>query len=133
MNCHNCSFENPVGMKYCGGCGTRLHIVCPSCSFENPPEFSFCGKCGHDIKNKTESHKSAPNSETEAGSERRHITVMFCDLVGSTALSTQLDPEDLRYVITEYQKLCQKIIARFEGNITNGEYLLFNIFCVGIL
>ncbi|MGH6914205.1 MAG: adenylate/guanylate cyclase domain-containing protein, partial [Geminicoccales bacterium] len=49
--------------------------------------------------------------------ERRHLTVMFCDLVGSTALSARLDPEDLHQVIAAYQDCCRKIIRRFEGHI----------------
>ncbi len=49
---------------------------------------------------------------THAGdAERRQLTVMFCDLVGSTALSTRLDPEDLREVIRAYQDTCAKVIA----------------------
>jgi len=47
--------------------------------------------------------------------ERRQLTVMFCDLVGSTALSARLDPEDLRDVIAEYHRSVAEIIARFEG------------------
>jgi class 3 adenylate cyclase/predicted ATPase len=47
--------------------------------------------------------------------ERRHLTVMFCDLVGSTALSTRLDPEDLSAVIGKYQSWCNKIVGGFGG------------------
>jgi class 3 adenylate cyclase/predicted ATPase len=53
--------------------------------------------------------------------ERRQLTVLFCDLVGSTALSAQLDPEDLREVVRAYQDTCAKVIARFEGSI--AQYL----------
>jgi class 3 adenylate cyclase len=53
--------------------------------------------------------------------ERRQLTVMFCDLVGSTALSSQLDPEDFREVIRAYQAACNKVIARFEGHV--AQYL----------
>ena len=49
--------------------------------------------------------------------ERRQLTVMFCDLVGSTALSERLDPEDLREVIEAYQETCDHVIQRFEGTI----------------
>ena len=57
--------------------------------------------------------------ETDAGSklERRHLTVVFCDLVGSTALSTQLDPEDLREILHEFQNRCAQAIRRYEGHI----------------
>jgi TOMM system kinase/cyclase fusion protein len=53
--------------------------------------------------------------------ERRQLTVMFCDLVDSTTLSGQLDPEDLREVVRAYQDTCAKVIARFEGHI--AQYL----------
>ena len=49
------------------------------------------------------------------GAERRHLTVMFCDVVGSSALSTQLDPEDFREIIGAYQKTCVAVIDRFGG------------------
>ena len=47
--------------------------------------------------------------------ERRHLTVMFCDLVGSTALSARLDPEDLRGVITAYHRCCTELVERNGG------------------
>jgi class 3 adenylate cyclase len=53
--------------------------------------------------------------------ERRQLTVLFCDLVDSTALASQLDPEDLRAVVRAYQETCAKVIARFEGRI--AQYL----------
>ncbi|MFQ5756071.1 MAG: AAA family ATPase [Acidiferrobacterales bacterium] len=49
--------------------------------------------------------------------ERRQLTVMFCDLVGSTALSAKLDPEDLREVITSFQDECREAIERYAGFI----------------
>jgi class 3 adenylate cyclase len=53
--------------------------------------------------------------------ERRQLTVMFCDLVGSTALSAQLDPEDLREVVRAYQQTSAAVITRYEGYI--AQYL----------
>src|SRR5450631_433068 len=54
-----------------------------------------------------------PSSEDAA--ERRQLTVMFCDLAGSTALSARLDPEDMRQVIRAYQDACSGVIARYDG------------------
>jgi class 3 adenylate cyclase len=54
---------------------------------------------------------------TEPAAERRHLTVMFCDLVGSTALSTALDPEDLREIIGRYHRCVAQAVARFDGFI----------------
>jgi class 3 adenylate cyclase len=53
--------------------------------------------------------------------ERRQLTVMFCDLVGSTALSAQLDPEDYRAVVQQYQQTCAAVIQRYEGYL--AQYL----------
>jgi class 3 adenylate cyclase len=53
--------------------------------------------------------------------ERRHITVVFCDLVGSTALSEQLDPEDLRNLMQAYQKACGTAVERYGGHV--AQYL----------
>jgi predicted ATPase/class 3 adenylate cyclase len=55
------------------------------------------------------------------GAERRQLTVMFCDLVGSTALSEQLDPEEWRAVVREYQRVSAEVIRHFEGYI--AQYL----------
>ena len=55
----------------------------------------------------------APAAAPEA--ERRQLTVMFCDLVGSTALSTGMDPEDLRDVIASFQSRCSAAIRRYDG------------------
>ena len=58
---------------------------------------------------------------TPLEAERRQLTVLFCDLVDSTALSSQLDPEELRAVVRAYQDTCAKVIARYEGHI--AQYL----------
>jgi class 3 adenylate cyclase len=65
-----------------------------------------------------------PDSESQRdvemsprGAERRQLTVLFCDLVGSTALAARLDPEDLREVMGGYQAACAQVIGRFEGHV----------------
>jgi class 3 adenylate cyclase len=50
-----------------------------------------------------------------SSAERRQLTVMFCDLVGSTELSTQLDPEDLREIIAAYHRAVADVVRSFEG------------------
>ena len=59
--------------------------------------------------------EKSPASVIQPEAERRQLTVMFCDMVGSTALSTQLDPEDLREVITSFQDKCRDAIVRYGG------------------
>src|SRR5262249_8316781 len=58
---------------------------------------------------------SAPSVPPEDHAERRQVTVMFSDLVGSTALSARMDPEDLREVILAYQKCVAETVQRFGG------------------
>ncbi len=62
--------------------------------------------------------------------ERRQLTVMFCDLVGSTGLSERLDPEDLRELLRTYQKTCAEAIERYDGHIAKyiGDGLLAPIY-----
>jgi hypothetical protein len=61
-------------------------------------------------------HAPPPEPRSPAA-ERRQLTVMFCDLVDSTKLSSQLDPEDYREVVREYQKVCTEVIQRYEGYV----------------
>ncbi len=74
-------------------------------------------------KSKVQSQETrplTPNTQHQVA-ERRQLTVMFCDLVGSTALSARLDPEDLREVVQQYQQTCGEVIQRHEGYI--AQYL----------
>src|SRR5262249_8872220 len=71
-----------------------------------------------------------PNPELRASqpsaAERRQLTVMFCDLVGSTALSEQLDPEEYRAVVQRYQETCTEVVRRYDGHLAQhlGDGLL---------
>src|SRR6516165_1188795 len=68
----------------------------------------------------------SPAPPRSADAERRQLTVMFCDLVDSTKLSAQLDPEEYREVVRAYQGACSEVIQRFEGHIAQllGDGLL---------
>jgi class 3 adenylate cyclase len=65
--------------------------------------------------------EAIPAAPPSPEAERRQLTVLFCDLVDSTVLASQLDPEDLREIVRAYQDTCAKVIARFEGHI--AQYL----------
>ena len=70
-------------------------------------------------KSSSDRASSPPPARTpRGGPERRQLTVMFCDLVGSTALSVKFDPEDLREVMRAYQDCCERIVERFEGRVS---------------
>jgi len=81
---------------------------CPSCGFLNQSQVKFCGDCGTRL---------ALDGEAAEG-ERRQLTVMFCDLVGSTSLSERLDPEELRDLLRGYQDRCARVVARFGGIVS---------------
>jgi len=129
MRCTNCGFENPDGMSFCGKCASPLVSTCPNCSFENPQGFDFCGKCSTPLteqisdpssRRKVTYRDKGVDATTEIDSpqaERRQLTVMFCDMVGSTSLSEKLDPEELRELIQNYQEVCAGVIIRYDGYI----------------
>ena len=60
---------------------------------------------------------TGPKPQPPDEAERRHLTVMFCDLVGSTALSTRLDPEDMWRVVASYQAAIDAVVGRYQGMI----------------
>jgi class 3 adenylate cyclase/predicted ATPase len=69
----------------------------------------------HDVAQSATSVTSAPTPPPTVDAERRQLTVMFCDLVGSTALSTRHDPEDLRELIGDYHRAVRETAGRFDG------------------
>ncbi|HSU91688.1 MAG TPA: adenylate/guanylate cyclase domain-containing protein [Sporolactobacillaceae bacterium] len=84
---------------------------CTSCGFENPAGGKFCSECGAQLN----APIATPVSET-AG-ERRHLTVLFSDLVGSTEISSRLDPEEFRELVADYHRATADAITRFGGYV----------------
>ena len=76
--------------------------------------FAEIAKLSESVESATAKERSDDRS-ADAEAERRQLTVMFCDLVGSTALSERLDPEDLREVIRAYQDVCAEAIGQYDG------------------
>jgi class 3 adenylate cyclase len=121
MQCPQCQQENLPDSVFCSHCGTKLERVCPLCQAANLLTSNFCRKCGTPLAEQTPSPKTpdaGPRTPDfpRPEAERRQLTVMFCDLVGSTPLAEQLDPEDLREVILAYQQTCAEAIRRFDGH-----------------
>jgi class 3 adenylate cyclase/tetratricopeptide (TPR) repeat protein len=139
MRCAQCGSDSPEGAKFCIECAAPFPRRCPGCGTENPPQAKFCAECATPLTAEVQSPTSQVQSLEESGvqkglesrrrgpesrqdvAERRQLTVMFCDLVGSTALSAQLDPEEWRGVVQDYQRVCDDVIQRFEGHI--AQYL----------
>ena len=122
MRCPSCMAENEAPRRFCAECGASLRLPCPACGFENEPTAKFCGGCGQSIRNAPAPTPPAasPPPRTD-GAERRQLTVMFCDLVGSTPLSSRLDPEDLREVIAAYHRAVAGVVTAFDGFV--GRYM----------
>jgi hypothetical protein len=140
MQCPQCQVENRDTAKFCEECGSKLARTCPACSQEVNPRAKFCPECGSPLveaalfpnhsRTKRQHARAAdpsallerpPAQRSAPEAERRQLTGLFCDLVDSTVLAGQVDPEHLREVIRAYQEVCAKVIARFEGNI--AQYL----------
>jgi len=116
MRCPSCMAENAAIRRFCAQCGAPLPSLCRACGFENEPGAIFCGGCGKPMGEAIAPTPAAvlASSRTDRA-ERRRLTVMFCDLVGSTALASRLDPEDLRDVIGAYHRCVAETIGRFDG------------------
>ena len=136
MQCSQCQHDNRSNAKFCEACGGPLALRCPSCHNEVRPVARFCDHCGAQLDRpmpaqpETE-HMVPANQPVQVGrsslaqytpdAERRHLTVLFCDLVDSTVFASQLDPEEWREVVRAYQEAGAKVIGRFEGHI--AQYL----------
>jgi class 3 adenylate cyclase len=80
-------------------------VICPSCGQENPAGFGFCGRCG------------APLSVAAPVEVRKTVTVVFCDLVGSTALGERTDPEILRELMGRYHAELRSVLERHGASV----------------
>ncbi|HEV3194319.1 MAG TPA: adenylate/guanylate cyclase domain-containing protein, partial [Polyangiaceae bacterium] len=114
--------DAPEGSRFCGHCGAALPRRCPNCAHPVAPENNFCSECGTGIATQ-ESASPAP-AVHRAGAdaaERRQLTIMFCDMVGSSTLATLLDPEDQRDVVATFHACCAKEIKLLGGMV--AQYL----------
>src|SRR5262245_11379708 len=108
MRCPSCAHANRPGRRFCAKCGSRLAELCAACGIPSEPGENFCGNCG-----------AALGAVRAAEAERRHLTVMFCDLVASTTLAERIDDEDLREVMQRYYDACAETVRRYDGHVAN--------------
>ena len=120
MRCASCDYQSPEQAKFCEQCGGRLGRTCGACGLEVSASARFCPTCGTPV---TEQPTSLPARAPAVPdtAERRQVTVVFCDLVESTALSQRIDPEELRDLVRGYHEMCAREINRVSGYI--GQYL----------
>ena len=124
MRCSACGGENPDGKRFCQHCGGSLATVCPACGAQLGPVSQFCGDCGTPVGAALASVAAPPAAlDTEQPSqavaapsaELRHVSVLFCDLVGFTPLSEKRDAEEVRDLLSGYFELARAIVARYGG------------------
>ena len=137
MVCPNCQTEISEGAKFCDECGSRLEIVCAQCKKVNRLGAKFCNECGQALTAPPESppkkslpekrvvHPQPPRELTDkilaqrgrTEGERRQVTVMFCDLEGSTALTEKLGDEKAFALIDEIFGILTQQVHKFEGTV----------------
>src|SRR5207244_3341304 len=145
MKCAECQHENREGAKYCDSCGARLPRHCPACGTILQASARFCDGRGEELSDGA-ADRSASARPSGAGGigrlaekprsytprhlaekiltsrsalegERKHVTVLFVDCVGFTALSTRLDPEDLHTIMDGCFQRVLDAVHRYEGTV----------------
>ena len=133
MECPKCRFDNRDGVKFCEECGAKFELKCPACKTSIPLGRKFCGECGYDLSKSAETapveesvyHTQIPEKPSDqtvphrivAEGERKHVTVLFSDLTGYTALSEKLDPEEVKEITSRIFSEISKIVASYDGFI----------------
>jgi class 3 adenylate cyclase/tetratricopeptide (TPR) repeat protein len=123
MKCPKCQFENPDTNKFCRECGSDLILTCPKCAYEILPFDKFCGNCRYDLRAAPSAVHVKPTvpeiSSTPkiADSERKHVTVLFSDMSGYTAMTEKLDPEEVKEIMGKIFGEISKVVSRYEGFI----------------
>ena len=139
MPCPRCRHENPPRAKFCLECGQRLATACAACGTELPDTAKFCLECGHAVAasgtGAAAPAPAAPDGRTPATytprhlaeriltsrsvleGERKPVTVLFCDLVGSTALAERLGPEGMHVLVNQFFETALAEVHRYEGTV----------------
>lgn len=108
LYCPNCTSENRERARFCDECGVRL-----------PSHHAVFDRHGSLDRTVESARSQSPSSEIIREPERRRLTMMFCDVVESTALAECLDPEELREVMGAYQSASVGMVIQFGGFVAN--------------
>src|SRR4051812_20349056 len=117
--CGRCGTPNPADSRFCGSCGASLERPqqCPSCGAENPAGQRFCNSCGRQL---VEAPVAVARTEDEAApldGERKQVTVLFADVMGSMDMAEQTDAEEWRQIMQRFFSLLSEGVRRFEGTV----------------
>ena len=115
MQCPGCRQDNPAGARFCAACGTRLAAACATCGAGLPAGARFCPACGGAVATATAAPARTPDvytprhlaeriltSRAALQGERKPVTVLFCDLVGSTGLAEGLGPDAMHDLLNRF-------------------------------
>lgn len=140
MKCPNCAHQNTADARFCENCGQPLERACPNCSEPISGSPRFCKYCGHNLavadkasgsgqaarsrsldKIRRATPREMANRITAEGEslkgERKLVTAVFADIVGSTSLAEMMDPEEWRQIISGSHERVSEAIFEFEGTI----------------
>jgi class 3 adenylate cyclase len=132
MQCPKCQFENRETAEFCSECGQKFKLSCPECGNPIRANSKFCDGCGCKLgppltalENVSETESPPlqpaddikPNDVAPIDGERKHVTVLFSDLTGYTAMSEKLDPEEVKEITSRIFGEVSKIVANYDGFI----------------
>ena len=132
MRCRSCQHDNPAGARFCIACGARLAAACAACGGELPEGARFCPACGGAIEpaRPTVATGQTPDAYTPRHlaeriltsraalqGERKPVTVLFCDLVGSTTLAERLGPDAMHDCLNRFFEIALAEVHRYEGTV----------------
>jgi class 3 adenylate cyclase/tetratricopeptide (TPR) repeat protein len=132
MQCPKCQFENREEAQFCSECGHKFELICPECGTNIRTGSKFCDGCGSNLELAKETsteisgintlpfqstdEQASPDVAAIVG-ERKHVTVLFSDLIGYTTMSERLDPEDVKDITAQIFDDVSKIVAKYDGFI----------------
>lgn len=139
MKCPKCQHENPDNKKFCRECGEKFLLRCPKCQAEILATDKFCGECGHTLHLPSEPFpKNIPIDEKfekiqkylpkglaekilsqrdRIEGERKHVTVMFCDMKGFSSISERLGPEEAYNIMDQVYEILIHKVHDYEGTV----------------
>ncbi len=126
IKCPHCNQECPDGSKFCPSCGKPMQKKCPSCGHMVDPKDQFCPECGTSLKAETspppppppeKKPEASPKAVDQFEGSRKHVTIFFSDVAGSTALSAGLDPEKVREMMEPVLKAMNSAVQQYGGTV----------------
>src|SRR5262245_44259237 len=132
LTCPTCQTSNPAGSSFCMNCGTKLARACTNCGVELPAAARFCMNCGQPVAAAMAAAPldTARHAQLAAATppplaekmraahlegDRKFVTVLFADVVGSTALAERMDPEEWVALMNRAFERMAPAIYRYEG------------------